>query len=432
MSNADAVTIEPGLHSLQFSQEDSERRGWTIVKALFVIELIIWGCTFHTFGVFFLPLTKQFGVSFARVSVLATTLSLTMGVICPAVGWMLEYIDVRKVMVTGITLLGVSFAIASRAPSFNVLIVAYFILGIGLACSQIVPASVTVANWFGEKRGTALSIVVAGMALGGLLIPPVANEIVIKMGWRASYFILGTVMLVVLIPLVLLFVRTRPTAAIAVEGETGERKRDLPGFSLREAMRIRTLWLVLAFYFIEGFGVNLSHAHLIPYLVLKGYAPERATLFFSFVQGVAVPGCLLLGALGDRLGAKTGIAIGMLLTASGLLMLLGAANPAFVVAFIVLYGSSTAGMAALAALLVAESLGLKRFGLFTGLGMFAVTMGLAVAPPVGGRIFDVWKSYSIAFELGAAFAVIGAIVILAVPPPRFKGITAENAARSAA
>jgi MFS family permease len=429
MPNPDAAAQEAVP---QASPADIERQGWRIVRSLFVIELIIWGSTFHTFGVFFIPLTKQFGLSFTRVSVLATVLSLTTGLMSPLVGWVLDHIDVRKVMATGITLIGVSFITASRANSFSVLMIAYLILGIGLACSHTVPASATVANWFGERRGTALGVVISGMALGGLLVPPLAQKIVLMMGWRACYLILGVFMVVTLIPAVLLLVRARPAGALPASFKRKEGTPDIPGYDIRSAFRTRALWSLLIFFFIEGFAVNLSHAHLIPFLIVKGYAPERATLLFSFVQGVAFIGCILLGGLGDRIGGRKALALAMTLTALGLLMLLGADRPIFVGIFIVLYGSSTAGISALLALLVAESLGLKHFGFFLGLGNFAVTTGLAVAPPVAGRIFDVTKSYSSAFELGAVIAIIGAIIILSVPAPRFKGLTSLNPERSAA
>ncbi len=64
-------------------------------------------------------------------------------------------------------------------------------------------------------------------------------------------------------------------------------------------------------------------------------------------------------------------------------------------------------------LLTAESLGLRRFGLLSGLAGLAQTFGAAIGPLVSGRIFDLTGSYSAAFELFIAINLIGAVMALA-------------------
>jgi MFS family permease len=61
-------------------------------------------------------------------------------------------------------------------------------------------------------------------------------------------------------------------------------------------------------------------------------------------------------------------------------------------------------------LLTAESLGIKRYGLLSGLGGLAQTFGAMIGPIVAGRIFDVTASYRLAFELCIAVMTIGAAV----------------------
>jgi MFS transporter, OFA family, oxalate/formate antiporter len=59
-------------------------------------------------------------------------------------------------------------------------------------------------------------------------------------------------------------------------------------------------------------------------------------------------------------------------------------------------------------LLTAESLGIKRYGLLSGLAGLAQTFGAMIGPIVAGRIFDITRSYSLAFELCIAGMIIGA------------------------
>jgi MFS family permease len=67
-------------------------------------------------------------------------------------------------------------------------------------------------------------------------------------------------------------------------------------------------------------------------------------------------------------------------------------------------------------LVTAESLGLKRFGLISGLTGLAQTFGAAVGPLVSGRIFDLTQSYSLAFELFIGINLIGALASLRCLP----------------
>jgi MFS family permease len=61
-------------------------------------------------------------------------------------------------------------------------------------------------------------------------------------------------------------------------------------------------------------------------------------------------------------------------------------------------------------LLTAESLGIKRYGFLSGLGGLAQTLGAMIGPIVAGRIFDVSRSYTAAFELCIAVMALGAVI----------------------
>ena len=63
------------------------------------------------------------------------------------------------------------------------------------------------------------------------------------------------------------------------------------------------------------------------------------------------------------------------------------------------YGISVAAPLMLLPLVIAESMGLKRFGVFlSGITGLAQTTGAAVGPIVAGKIFDISGSSIPAFE----------------------------------
>ncbi|MBV9083642.1 MAG: hypothetical protein JOZ62_13260 [Acidobacteriaceae bacterium] len=61
-------------------------------------------------------------------------------------------------------------------------------------------------------------------------------------------------------------------------------------------------------------------------------------------------------------------------------------------------------------LLVAESLGIRRYGVLSGLTGLAQTFGAMVGPIVAGRIFDRTGSYTVAFDLCIAVMLVAAAI----------------------
>lgn len=64
--------------------------------------------------------------------------------------------------------------------------------------------------WFERYRGRANAISMMGLALGGLIVPGVAEQLALAHGWRDAYLALGAAVVVIMLPLGLIFFRNRP------------------------------------------------------------------------------------------------------------------------------------------------------------------------------------------------------------------------------
>jgi len=225
-----------------------ERQGWIIVASLFVTLVFVFGSGYNTGGLFFPHLLKHFGWKRAQLSTLqGAALPLSAGLSAPLVGWLLDRVEARVVMVAGVIMTGVSFLIASRVDSFGPLFGAYVLLGVGIGASTLLPCSLVIANWFGARRGLAMGLTFAGTSLGGAAMTMVGNVAIAHGGWRAGYVALAIPMFVIVVPLIIIVVRTRPPQA---EGVSVAQASDaLPGFELREAFRCRSFWMISAAQF---------------------------------------------------------------------------------------------------------------------------------------------------------------------------------------
>ena len=66
--------------------------------------------------------------------------------------------------------------------------------------------------------------------------------------------------------------------------------------------------------------------------------------------------------------------------------------------------------------LLAESLGLRRYGILGALAGLAGTFGATVGPLAAGRIFDLTGSYINTFEIFVLLNAIGSVAALACQP----------------
>src|SRR6202011_3535194 len=216
-----------------FAEAGMEKREFQariIAVSLFISLFFLWGGGYNTAPIFLAALLKAFGWSHARVSWITAGLSLAIGVSAPIAGWLLDRIEARFVMGAGALIAVLGLFCASRSHGFEPLLLSVILLGIGLGASTWLAAATVIANWFPDRRGMALGIVTAGMEAGGMVMTFIVGSVIAAHSWRAGYFIVAIPGLLIVAPLLLIFVRTRPAAAAQ-----SIRADVAPGYEVREA-----------------------------------------------------------------------------------------------------------------------------------------------------------------------------------------------------
>ena len=395
-----------------------ERQAWLIVAVLFAALAFTFGGTIATPGIFFAPLISEFGWSHARVSLLAS--SVTLGTIpgSVAVGFLLERVDARIPMVGGAALTAGSLLFASQADSFLPLLISYFFAGFGAAMATLIPAALVVANWFMAKRGIAMGVTIAGVSVGGMLMAQVAAAVIRAGGWRPAYAALALPVLLIVIPLVLLVVRSRPPDA-SVQGLSFETQREaralaegLEGFNVAAAIRTGSFWFIAVAGFLFAFTVYGVLTQLVVYLIGIGYHPTVAAVVLSLMLGLNGAGKVLFGVVADRIGARLSLALSFTVIAGGIFLLLGARETVGLAMFLPVYGPAWGAPLMLLPLITIESLGLKHYPSLGGLLRVAEAAGAVLGPVALGRIFDLTSSYRPAFGLCTLCAVVGVAATL--------------------
>ena len=305
-------------------------------------------------------------------------------------------------MVTGAVAAAIGFILASRADSFAPMLIAYMMLGVGIAACTIAPAAFVVANWFGARRGLAMGVTLGGTTTGGMLMTLTASFVIAHWGWRTAYLAFAAPVFLIVIPSVLVVVRSRPPGERQMS--VAEAAEVLEGFETAAALRTRSLWMIVLAQFLWAFATAGSIIHLIQYLIDNHYRAATAANLVSLIFGLCTLGKVVMGFVADRVTARIAATLTLTLNAIGVLLLLGVQHVWVMLPLLATYGFLQAAPLMLFPLLTAESMGLKRYGTIFGIVSAANTLGAVFGPPVAGSIFDATHSYVVAYSLfGASY-----------------------------
>ena len=404
--------------------------GWWIVISGSISQGYTSGTFWQGFGAFFDPIVDQFGWGRATTSAAVSIQRTESGMISPFVGWFIDRFGPKRVMLVGIALTGLGFIMLSQINSLWQFYLAFTVITVGLSFGTFLVITTTVANWFVAQRTQAMSVMSAGSAIGGLLVP-VLVWIIAATDWRTGLIAVGIGFWVMGIP-VSFVMRSRPEdygllpdgMAIANEEgnspDTDERKRDQPSvevtYTTREAMRTRAFWqLVLAM----GAGQLIISAtvHQIPALSSFGISREVAGLVILGVSLMSLAGRVASGVFGDMLDKRHFIAGAFALQFIGTILFAYTSSYWHLIGFILFWGVGFGASIPVRFAMLADYFGRRSFGSIMGIMMTFSTLFGVAGPVFVGWMFDVRGNYREPFLIMAGSILISIPLILTLSRP---------------
>lgn len=388
----------------------SHNSGWRVVVAAYFGVMVSFGSMLvFTFGIFLKPLSAEFGWSRESISAAFGFAALTVAVCSPLLGHLLDRCGPRKIVLPCMAVFGLAFAsLSALTPSLARLYATFIAIGIvGNGTTQM-GYSRAVSTWFDRRRGLALSLVMAGVGTGAMVFPPLAQKLISGYGWRTAYATLGSVILLLGIPLTALFVRERPN-------ERSTQHHALQGMTVAAGLRSRAFWIVVATLFLGSMSVNGAITHLSPLLTDRGVSAGAAALAASTLGLASFCGRLLTGYLLDRFFApRVGLCL-LVGTASGILLLAVARSAPQGLCAAALIGFGLGGEADVTPYLLTRYFGLRSFSTLYGFTWTAYAIAGAIGPVVMGRAFDATGSYATLLTLLAAATLVSASLFALLP-----------------
>ncbi|MCA1656752.1 MAG: MFS transporter, partial [Actinobacteria bacterium] len=365
------------------------------MATLGLTTIVSYGTTQYFFGVILVPIQHDQGWSRGSISGAYSTAFLVAGVLGLPVGRLVDRHGARLLMAAGSLLGALCLVLLSRVTELW----QFYLLwggGLGLAMAlTLYPVSFTVVtNWFHRRRGTALA---ALTLLGGLSSPiyvPAAGLLVARVGWRQTMLILAATQIAIALPLHGLLLRRHPEDLGLYPDGTPAPAGDESGVaagagsSVGQALRSLSFWTLTLSFGLGMFAQSAVLAHQVAYMIGRGFDPVLSASLAGLVGAASLPGRLIFNLLSDRFGPQRLLVLSTLIQAAGAVLLVMASSPAWLWAYVVVYGAAFGAVSPLRASTMADQFGRRAYGAITAAGGLPVAVLGAAGPLVAGILFD--------------------------------------------
>ncbi|RJP75157.1 MAG: MFS transporter [Candidatus Abyssobacteria bacterium SURF_17] len=410
--------------------------GWFIVGASFVTLFVTTGVGFYTFSVFMIPLENAFEASRTVITGFNSVMALIAGFATPLIGVLLHRWGARIVIGAGGLVTGAAYIALSRSTEVWHLYVLSFLLGTGLSASTLIPNQTLISHWFVKRRGTAMGMMMIGVAFGGIMFAPLAQYLIKMVGWRGAYLTFGLVIIAVVTPLAFFVIRRSPEsmglrpdgeAVTRAEGESifASVEAGWAGLTVPQTVRTASFWCLFLLNFFMIMGTSIVTAHVVGMVkasslgALKGEVAAGliGASAISYFLLVSIIGRILGGYFAERLHKRFVLCALYALLAASAIVLFKLDSMGVLGVFVFLYGMGMGGSAVVYPLLVAENFGLLSFSKILGIMGIPFTIGAAIGQVGAAKIFDLTQSYATVFiTLVCVFAICCVLALFAKPP----------------
>jgi len=397
--------------------------GWVVVIASFIIILIVMGIRF-SFGVFFKSLASEFGLTRAETSGVYSAYMLLCAVFAIVSGWGVDKFSPRILISFMGLFIGLSLILTSQAQSLWQLFIVYsLLLAMGTGGLYGVSMS-TIIRWFHNKRGLAIGLTTSGIGLGTVMMAPFAAYLIATLGWRMSFIVMGMIAWLLIIPMALLLRKEPsemgllPYGAESNGGKTGgsnlvEGSTRPTGFSLSHAFQTRNFWCLGFAWLLSPLCMYMVMTHIVPHGTDVGISAMEAATILSLIGAMNIPGRLLMGRISDSLGRKATAVTCPLFLAGAIISLIYSKDLWMFYLFAVVFGFFFGGLSTVTTAMIGDTFGLRSIGIIMGTFSAGWALGAAMGPFIGGLVYDISNSYSVAFSICAA-AMIMVTLLLAL------------------
>jgi MFS family permease len=399
-------------------------------RASLVTPVLVAGCAVivvsfgirGSFGVFQIPIGREFGWPRADYSLAIAIQNLAWGIAQPLFGALAEKIGDRRSVVLGAVLYAIGLVLSAVATTPAAHQLLGIVIGFGIAGTGFGVILAVVARSASESnRSMSLAIVTAAGSAGQVVGAPVAQWLLSIAPWQTVFVVFAAAILATLA--VVPMMRSPKVTGRAELEET-------LGGILAKAARDPSFALIAIGFFSCGYQLGFLTAHF-PALVTEMCGPidpggtlarlgigSQAALgavALSVIGLANIVGTLTAGWLGQRYKRKyllSGLYLGRTILSAAFIAL--PVTPASVLVFSVGMGAMWLATVPLTSGLVAYIYGLRYLGTLYGIVFLSHQVGGFLGVWLGGQLYDLYGDYRLVWWIGVGVGLVSVIVHLPV------------------
>jgi len=260
---------------------------------------------------------EDFGVSYTELALALTVFNVVSGVLQTPVGFVVDRIGPRVVLIAGLALSSAAYAVAGLVNSYWVFIAMYGVAGLGNTAYHPADYSLLSHHTPAERLGQVFSFHTFAGMVGSAIAPVTLLYMQSMFGWRGAY--LGAAIFGFIV-LALLIVQPEPMSDIAHARRAAKGSETGSASAGWRLLLTPAILLNLAFFVLTSImGSGLNTYLVVALGALHATPPAIANIALTSLLAMNAVGVLAGGMLAGRtrrhaLVAASGLTIGGLVT----------------------------------------------------------------------------------------------------------------------
>jgi MFS family permease len=420
--------------------------GWVNVAVASIMG-VIGGFYLVSFSYLLPYLVKDFGWNRGTVSLAATINMIAMGLCGPIAGFFIVKYGARRSIFFGNILGFAGFVLIFLHTRLWELFLGYGLLvGLAVGFGGMLASTTVINNWFVKKRGMALSIFLGSGGAAGMIMGPAIMKMIESAGWRVTMLVISMMVLLFAVILPVIFIRNKPQdlgqvpdgpdkPASEAKGQSLPHKaayKTPVDFTAAEAMRTRSLWLLITYFSLNMLAMGALMTHQVAYLLDMGILATLAGFALSVMSATMTLSQFSVGIIGKRFSMHAIACGGEVFKIMGLGILIFTNSLAFVFVYMVVLGLGFGAAMAATMNIFPNYFGISNYPKIMGTArLFWAFVGGAGAP-LAGYIRETTGSYLPAFRVALVVVAAGLICLIFAKAPIHPSLKEESAAALAA
>ncbi len=362
---------------------------------------------------------KSFHVSALQASAVISVFAFMRFASATPSGWLVNKFGERAVLWVGLSIVGVSSALAGLSQSYEQLLVLRGLGGTGSSMFTVSAMSLLLRVVNAEHRGRASSTYQSGFLLGGLAGPAVGG-LVVAASIRAPFFVYsGTLTMAACVAYFAL------PKGLGHPDHDDNRGPAEPHMPLRAALKLREYWATLSFNVTAGMTTFGMRTALLPIFVIEVLHKSPAVSSMGFLASSIAQAALLLpaGRMTDVRGRKPTLLLGAFLLTFAMLVIVYHESLAQFYIYMALVGASMAFLGAGASSVIGDIVAGRKGGPVVSTYQMMSDFGIIIGPLVMGYLRDVTNGFQMPFIVALVITVMFLVMVIQMPETKTRQYT---------